>query len=147
MLRRYATAREFQRDLESYLGGPQNAKIGPASIAAMLKPHFVKDRIDQHRSVEAFLKKAPQPPPTLRFGRCLARPSTRRRGKASYVACSRRRPATTSTTCMTTRSRRSASCPFGCNSRQRATARVARQATSLRTRCPSAARLPSPPVG
>ncbi|HEX4339810.1 MAG TPA: protein kinase [Polyangiaceae bacterium] len=51
---RYSTAREFQRDLERYLGS-QSVKIGPSRVAAMLKPHFEQDRADQHRAVEAFL--------------------------------------------------------------------------------------------
>jgi serine/threonine-protein kinase len=52
---RYATARDFQRDLERYLGEKQRTKVVPARIAAMLKPHFDQDQKDQQRAIEAFL--------------------------------------------------------------------------------------------
>jgi serine/threonine protein kinase len=51
---RYATAREFQKDLEKYLAA-SSGRLGAARIAAMLKPHFDQDRADQHKSVEAYL--------------------------------------------------------------------------------------------
>jgi serine/threonine protein kinase len=59
---RYSTAREFQADLERYLGEKCGKAIGPARIAAMLKPHFDQDRADLQRSVETFLN-------TLRSGK------------------------------------------------------------------------------
>ncbi|HVW28665.1 MAG TPA: protein kinase [Polyangiaceae bacterium] len=51
---RYQTAKEFQRDLEEYLAS-QKARVGPARIAAMLKPHFDQERAEQHRAIEAYL--------------------------------------------------------------------------------------------
>jgi serine/threonine-protein kinase len=48
---RYQTAREFQSDLEAYLTA-QHARIGPARIAALLRPHFEQDRADQRRAIE-----------------------------------------------------------------------------------------------
>lgn len=53
---RYSTAREFESDLNQYLGEKRGVPIGPSRIAAMLKPHFDRDRANLHRSVEAFLK-------------------------------------------------------------------------------------------
>ena len=52
---RYAKAREFQRDLEKYLGGKPGLKIGAARIAALLKPHFDQDRARRQRESSAFL--------------------------------------------------------------------------------------------
>ena len=52
---RYSTAREFQGDLERYLSEKCGKAIGPARIAAMLKPHFDQDRADLQRSIETFL--------------------------------------------------------------------------------------------
>jgi serine/threonine-protein kinase len=52
---RYSTAREFQSDLESYLGEKKGPRIGAVRLAAMLKPHFDQDRADQHKAVQAFL--------------------------------------------------------------------------------------------
>ena len=52
---RYATAREFQSDLEKYLALRPTPKVGPARLAAMLKPHFEQDRKEQQRIIEAFL--------------------------------------------------------------------------------------------
>jgi serine/threonine-protein kinase len=51
---RYAKAREFQRDLEKYLGG-KGLKVGAARIAAWLKPHFDQDRARRQREIGAFL--------------------------------------------------------------------------------------------
>jgi serine/threonine-protein kinase len=70
---RYQTAKEFQKDLEDYLGS-QKAHVGPARISAMLKPHFEQDRIDQQYAIEAYLtqlrssasgqrRRVPLPPP------------------------------------------------------------------------------------
>jgi serine/threonine protein kinase len=52
---RYPTARQFQRDLESYLAQRPGPKASPARIAAMLKPHFDQDRKEQHQAIEAYL--------------------------------------------------------------------------------------------
>jgi serine/threonine-protein kinase len=52
---RYAKAREFQRDLEKYLGGKPGLKVGAARIAALLKPHFDQDRARRQREISAFL--------------------------------------------------------------------------------------------
>jgi serine/threonine protein kinase len=52
---RYSTARDFQRDLEQYLGEKQRTKVTPARVAAMLKPHFDQDQKDQQRAIETFL--------------------------------------------------------------------------------------------
>jgi serine/threonine-protein kinase len=51
---RYATAREFQRDLEGYLS-VHNVRVGPSRIAAMLKPHFDADRAEQRDAIETHL--------------------------------------------------------------------------------------------
>jgi serine/threonine-protein kinase len=51
---RYATAKEFQTDLEAYLSARQ-ARIGPGRIAGMLRPHFDQDRAEQHKAIESFL--------------------------------------------------------------------------------------------
>lgn len=53
---RYSTARDFQSDLNKYLKDKTGTAIGPARIAAMLKPHFDRDRAELHKSVEAFLR-------------------------------------------------------------------------------------------
>ena len=51
---RYATAKDFQRDLDGYLAA-RKVKIGPGRIAAMVGPHFEQDRADQRQAIEAFL--------------------------------------------------------------------------------------------
>lgn len=51
---RYAKAREFQRDLEKYLGSKPGPKVGTARIAALLKPHFDQDRTRRQREIHAF---------------------------------------------------------------------------------------------
>jgi serine/threonine-protein kinase len=51
---RYATAKDFQKDLEAYLVA-RAAKIGPSRIATMLKPHFDQDRAEQRQAIEAQL--------------------------------------------------------------------------------------------
>jgi serine/threonine-protein kinase len=52
---RFATARQFQRELESYLAQRPGPKASPLRIAAMLKPHFDQDRKEQQRAIEAYL--------------------------------------------------------------------------------------------
>jgi hypothetical protein len=52
---RYASATDFQADLETYLRSKRGTPIGPARIAALLKPHFERDRAELRRSIEAFL--------------------------------------------------------------------------------------------
>ncbi|HVW30006.1 MAG TPA: protein kinase [Polyangiaceae bacterium] len=52
---RYAKAREFQRDLEKYLGGKPGPKVGPARVAALLKPHFDRDRARRQKEIHAFV--------------------------------------------------------------------------------------------
>jgi serine/threonine-protein kinase len=52
---RYAKAREFQRDLEKYLGSKQGLKVGPTRIAALLKPHFDQDRVRRQKEIHTFL--------------------------------------------------------------------------------------------
>jgi serine/threonine protein kinase len=66
---RYPTAREFQTDLERYLTGKRGQAMDPRRIAAMLKPHFDRDRADMRRSVETFLKtlKGGKPAPASRM--------------------------------------------------------------------------------
>ncbi len=54
---RYATAKDFQKDLDAYLAR-RSAKITPGRIAAMLRPHFDQDRAEQQRAIEAYLNKA-----------------------------------------------------------------------------------------
>lgn len=51
---RYAAARDFENDLKKYLNR-RGAAIGPARVAAMLKPHFDRDRAELQRAVEAFV--------------------------------------------------------------------------------------------
>jgi serine/threonine protein kinase len=51
---RYAKAREFQRDLEKYLGSKPGLKVGAARIASWLKPHFDQDRARRQREIGAF---------------------------------------------------------------------------------------------
>jgi serine/threonine-protein kinase len=53
---RYSTAREFQSDLKNYLSKKGGMPIGPSRIAAIMKPHFDRDRAEMHKSVEAFLQ-------------------------------------------------------------------------------------------
>jgi hypothetical protein len=52
---RYSTAREFQADLKKYLNDKGGTPVGPSRIAAMMRPHFDRDRAELHKSVEAFL--------------------------------------------------------------------------------------------
>jgi hypothetical protein len=52
---RYAKAREFQRDLEKYLGGKPGPKVGAARVAALLKPCFDPDRVRRQKEIQAFL--------------------------------------------------------------------------------------------
>lgn len=52
---RYSTAREFQADLKKYLSDKGGTPVGPSRIAAMMRPHFDRDRAEMHKSVEAFL--------------------------------------------------------------------------------------------
>lgn len=60
---RYATAQQFQTDLERYLESRGSA-TAPARIAAMLKSHFARDRAELHEAIKAYLnsrrKKAEQ---------------------------------------------------------------------------------------
>jgi serine/threonine-protein kinase len=51
---RYAAARDFENDLKKYLNR-RGAAIGPARVAAMLKPHFDRDRAELQQAVEAFV--------------------------------------------------------------------------------------------
>jgi serine/threonine protein kinase len=52
---RYRTAHEFKKDLEAYLAA-RNAQVTPARIAAMIRPHFVQDREEQRRAIDAYLR-------------------------------------------------------------------------------------------
>jgi eukaryotic-like serine/threonine-protein kinase len=52
---RYSSAREFQTDLKKYLSSKGGTPVGSSRIAAMMKPHFDRDRAELHKSVEAFL--------------------------------------------------------------------------------------------
>ncbi|HVU03628.1 MAG TPA: protein kinase [Polyangiaceae bacterium] len=52
---RYQTAKEFQTDLTKYLRQQGGAPIGPSRIAAMLKPHFEKDRAALQQAIENHL--------------------------------------------------------------------------------------------
>jgi serine/threonine protein kinase len=47
---RYATAREFQRDLERYLAQKQS-ESGAESVARLLRQHFEKERVAMHRAI------------------------------------------------------------------------------------------------
>ncbi len=51
---RYATALDFQRDLERYLAA-EPRRVGAESVSAMLRPHFEQERADIRRAIEAHL--------------------------------------------------------------------------------------------
>jgi serine/threonine-protein kinase len=54
---RYATAREFQHDLERYLAQKQS-ESGAESVARLLRQHFEKERATMHRAIARRLESA-----------------------------------------------------------------------------------------
>jgi serine/threonine-protein kinase len=52
---RYPSAREFREDLEAYLAA-RRVNVGPERIAALLRPHFERDRAERRQAVEAYLE-------------------------------------------------------------------------------------------
>jgi eukaryotic-like serine/threonine-protein kinase len=52
---RYTTALEFRRDLEEYLGG-SSRRVGAESVAALLRPHFQKERDQVRHAIEEYFR-------------------------------------------------------------------------------------------